>query len=749
MLDVGGLNLESWTADYGDGSEPEAVAVPHAWRQDMPLGAEGPVVYRTSIDVPKCPCKLRFEGVSCAADVYIEGAHAVSHTGIWDAFDAPLSEYAGSRIDVSVSVIKNGGGAYPVGEVASGFLPTLFHSFGGIFREVHIVDADEPLDYPAPAVCRARAEGSRILVDDRPFYPRGLLHWGWYPEFGHTNPPDEVIRAEVQKVRELGFNLVKFCLWVPPQRYLEILKVEGMEAWLELPVWQPSSEPTKLARIAGELERIVRQYRRHDNILFWTVGCELGKAVSHDFRREMTRLVKNLTSAAFVGDDSGGAEVFGGDNRECGDFYDYHPYCDAPFYPQVLDQLLPGARGPKPLLLGEFNDADVHRDLARLGNEIPFWASNLAELNERGVRAQFDLPEVLQNNRFSLHPSKEHHRALMESSRAQALFMRKAATEAVRERGSISGYVVTGWRDTPITSAGIFDDWGAERFTAAECARWNGPACLFLLAPRRVPWTHGGNRPGLGDPLNQFTGAVQWSVGVHTERDTKSGLVWRVIGPEMEIVAQGAEPFAEVAALRSTEIGKIHWRCDRPGEYQLQAEFADTLNEWPISVVEPMSEADVGAWTVCDPEGVLQFEAGGGKLLMTTQPEAEWAPGMLLLRGTGTTPKPFWREAAYEFKGNLFWHDVPFAEQWSKLRAISGDRVIDVHWLEGLGVPYETLLRRIDVRTYQEDPVIVRFGDTIITTLRPYGGLGVQPAGIAWNAAGTEFVRSIARFLNG
>jgi len=747
MRDIEEHRIERWTIDYGDGSDPETVTVPHAWKQDVPVIFEGPVTYRTTLEVPKLPVKLRFSGVSYAAEVSIDDVLVATHSGIWDAFEVPLLPYMGSRVEVCVEVTKNGGGTYPVKDVASGFIPYLYHTFGGIFGEVCLVDNCETLNMPAPELSRASVQGSRIFVEDVPFYPRGLLHWGWYPELGHANPPSDVIRKEVVAARELGFNLVKFCLWVPPHRYLQILKEEGMEAWLELPVWAPSPEPEKQEQIAQEVERIVRQYRHHDNILFWTVGCELGATVSPEFRSKLTQLIKNLTGSPLVKDNSGGAEMYGGDLREFGDYYDFHPYCDTQFYPAVLDSLLPGPRARMPLLLGEFNDSDVHRDLATLGNEIPYWASNLSELNDKGVRWQYDLPEVLTSNRFSLHPSREHHRSLMESTRQKALFIRKTVQEQVRSRDDISGYVITGWRDTPISTSGFFDDWEAKRFSDTECAPWNGPTVLFVIPDRRPPWVNGGNRPGFVDPFNQFVGTIFWKVGVHSEEPLNTGVVWRVLDSEEQVVASGATPYVYAEPLVSTELTQIVWNCKRAGHYRLEVEFGPAANSWPIFVTESLSENDRATWTTEDPDLLLGFQANSGRLHLATRPPTELRPGLVLLQAEGTKAKPFWRESGYEFRNATFWHHLPFLESWSCLLPISPDRVIDVAWLSSLGIPYETLLRRVDVRTYEEDPVVVRFGDTIITTLRPYGGLGTQPAGVASNPVGSALLRGIASII--
>src|SRR5438477_11268622 len=122
---------------------------------------------------------------------------------------------------------------YPANEVASGFLPYVHSAFGGIYREVELVLATASSRNP-------------ITNNQHPItnaYPRGLLHWGWYPDLGHPNPPEETIRREIRQAQSLGFNLIKFCLWVPPHHYLELMRQEDIQAWMELPIWMPSTVP--------------------------------------------------------------------------------------------------------------------------------------------------------------------------------------------------------------------------------------------------------------------------------------------------------------------------------------------------------------------------------------------------------------------------------------------------------------------------------------------------------------------------
>ena len=757
MSDLPRIPLERWRVRYAGDESSREISVPHAWRQDLPVSDEGPVDYETQIEVPKGGGFLHFHGVSYQAEIFANEALLTTHKGIWDAFSVPLHAFQGKTVQIRVRVTKNGGPTFPVQQVVSGFLPFVFHTFGGIYAEVEFVPGShdpvaERESQPQPA-SRVQVEGSRVLVDGQPFYPRGLLSWGWYPEFGHPNPPLGAVRSELRAAKALGFNLVKFCLWIPRPRFLKVLEEEGMFAWIELPLWDPSRDPQTQQNMAEEIERIVRQYRAEPSVIAWTVGCELGAAVPAALRARLTAMVHNLTGCPLVKDDSGGAEMYGGDLREFGEFYDFHPYCDTPFYPAVLDSLLPTGRKQQPIFLGEFNDLDVHRDLARTHDEVPFWASTLDELNAQGVRWSHDLPKAVHTSRFSLEHGASRHTGLMESSRQKALFVRKTVQEAVRARQAISGYVITGWRDTPISSSGFFDDWGASRFSPEETKPWNGPATIYLLPNRRPPWHKGGNRPGLEDPLNRFPGQAFWRIGVHSDSGLTGRLTWAVRDPSGKPVAEGFGDSQSAPALASTEIGQIDWEA-LPGEYSLEVSFARAENVWPIWIVQEPSWKPFSDWGKFDPAGLLADVPlkGERNLLATRIPpdlEKRLKQGqnvLLFLLDEGTQPCPFWREAAIEFRDDGFWGAVPFKENWPRLLPVSPDCAIDPAWLKSLDLSEEILLNRIDVRTYAEAPVLVRAkskGKLIATTLRPFGGLGSQPAGITRNPAGSALLTAL------
>lgn len=727
----------NWTVDYGHG--PRSVVLPHAWRQDVPVSWEGPAVYRAIVD-PTQGRFLHFDGVSYEANVAIDGVETLVHRGIWDAFEVDLGSGAG-QIEVEVTVTKNGGSTFPVREVASGFLPFVFHTFGGIYGEV--TQSPSPRADRPPAPAPARFEGHRLFAGDRPVYPRGLLHWGWYPQIGHPNPPEDILREEIAEIRRLGFDLVKFCLWVPRARYFELLAESGMWAWVELPLWDPTPDPRRLDEIAAEMERIVRQVAHHPNILLWTVGCELGLATPPEYRESLVEMIRRIVPGAIVKDNSGGAEMYGGDLREFGDFDDFHPYCDTPFYPPVLDSLLQGPRIERPLLLGEFNDFDVHRDLARLATENPYWGSKDPDLNDKGVRWQHELPDFLHSNPITAYPT--FHERLMASSRSLAVFVRKTVQEVVRSREAISGYVVTGLRDTPISTAGFFDDWGNPRFSPDEVAAWNGSVCLFRIRTRRPPWVRGGNRPGWFDPGCFEPGPCFWRIGVHSIDALEDELHW-LVESQGRLIAEDREPPQRVEALSSRQVAEISIDL-APGNYLLRVRFGGNENSWPIWVIEA-GKAESAAY-IHDP--LLLFEemrrAEAGPLLASGLPQ-NWRQhkGAVFLTGEGTLPMPFWREAAYDSVGPE-WNNWGFDQLWDRILSISGDCALDPDWLLREVGEYETLLRRIDTRTCRIHPVLVRTrteaGPLYLTTLRPFGGLGCQPYGVTRNPAGKHLVSKL------
>ncbi|MGE0001446.1 MAG: hypothetical protein AB7F50_08785 [Fimbriimonadaceae bacterium] len=698
--------VTDWTIDYGDGPRP--CKVPHNWTGEADLRWEGPALYCATVDCGSRPGWLLFHGASYRAEVSVDSAHVLSHVGIWDSFSVPLPP---GRHVIEVEVTKNGGESFPVPEVLSGFLPYVYGTFGGLFREVELLDHEPNLEPEAPS-CRIRVEGTRLTLDSDPWEMRGALSWGWYPEAGSPHPGPDQFRTELLALKVLGLNTLKACLWLPSHRAMEIIEEEGMLAWLELPLWMPATDEGSLDRALSEVERIVRQYRRHRCIVAWTFGCELSCDVPHHFRRRLVELGASLTGAALLKDNSGGSEMYGGDLREYGTFEDFHPYCDAQWYPPVMDALRQPPRYGQPILLGEFNDYDVLRPLARVRDE--YWASDDPAKNDMGVRWQTDLPRLIARG-----TQLEDEKTLAQVSASKGRWMRRHAVRCAMSQPGVQGYVLTGIADTPISTSGVIEP---GRFRPGDFSA----DTVFLVPPRQLPWTHGGNRPGWLWPYVQEAGEAVVRVAIRSEvgyrglakvctggRTLFEGKIALDPGSPAEIaqVAFGGEHGARVDLA-------VHWNG---GEQSVEVQF------WRGWEGGASFSSAAAAW--------LRVEPGGeGPLVALDTDEAAGAAVVLATAGPGV---PFFRECVHRGVDLL----MP-SHAWDSWLCVAASYVLDLQGFAA-GGELTPIVQRIDTRTFEERDVVAARPGQVFAALRPGGGEGVQPTGLNSNPAGAEVLRRL------
>lgn len=729
---------DGWSLSYqGISGDDRRVTVPHAWNQDVSLVWEGPAFYTRNLDVPAQGGWLVFEGVSYEAEVTITGLNAeatATHKGIWDAFSLDLSAWSGESVTVQVKVMKNGGETFPVPQVLSGFLPYVFGTFGGIFRPVWFCPPgpDPLLECPRAESPWLRVEGSRLFSQGQPFTPRGVLTWGWHPELGHVHLTPEISRREITRVKELGFNTIKFCLWMPPHFHLEAMAEAGLMAWLELPLWAPAdSSKFDFEASEAELLRIVDQYRRHPNVLAWTLGCELSDHTPAEWRRELTEKIRERTGHPLIKDNSGGAEMYGGDPREYGDFEDYHPYCDLPFFGPVLDTLALGPRGDKPTLLGETNDHDCLRDMNALAADRPYWLSSDPFFNAQAVRWQHDFPGML--DAWEGRDLAQRIPSLLELSRRQSLFMRRQVVEEFHARREITGWVITGWSDTPISTAGFVDPEGQPRFTPEEVAPMVMDPAPFLIRDRRPPWVKGGNRPGWQSRHCRWQGKALYRIGLRTVQGYEGEVSWRACSDTGEIwasgslvVKQGPQEAVQVLEAWIPEEVRGHGRLEVSLSCSSGAVGAVS---WPIYLAPAMSKEEIK------------------DLKASCEGQIFFLPG--------SVEAPFWRESCLDTTLTPFWREKGWEGGWHLWQDIGGEGALgeaDLEPMKGL-LEQEFLLMRVDTRTYKEDPLLMRAWcptmkrRVIVTTLRPEGGLGAEPFGLAENPAGCLFLKDLLSLL--
>lgn len=620
------------------------------------------------------------------------------------------------------------------------------------------------------------ANGDQLLLNGQPVHLRGVLSWGWNPAALAPVFGDDEIRAEFRRVREHGFNLYKLCLYVPPPRLYEIADEEGMLLWLELPMWWQRLSDHLRQQARSEYRDVLARDHYHPAIVIYSLGCELGADMADaDLLRDLDAIVRGAVDGALVCDNSGSGEAYAGLSFDFADFSDYHFYCDLHYFNPLLDHFHRDWRPARPWIFGEFCDSDDYRaaDCLTDSGARPWWRDiyGVEGSPQRWAYAEQETRMAANNLPFS-------DEQLVAIARRESFAVRKCVLEQTRLRRRIGGYVVTGLRDTPISTSGVFDDRGQPKFDSTAFRRFNDDAVLLLERGRTRAWRSGGDRPAPIDLFNHWAGSsadLRVALAHVGLPQTGSVLRWR-------LTAQGSDQPAQCGQLSVTlpdsapaEIGRLTFELPQTATAQRWTLFAELdgicENEWPLWVYPPVPDwpadlmlhdpsgalADVQAQPF-DPRGrgvlistvfsaeVQTFVHSGGRAVVLAQPAA----------GLPTQAVPFWRESIKLLYSHpllaRFPHDGYADLQFYHLAT---DYAFDTQRfgqrIEGLA-DAQPIMRRLDARlfTLLDYIVVLRVGAgrVVATTLRLAGGAGDQVSGLSASPAGRYLLAQMIAYLD-
>ncbi len=634
---------------------------------------------------------------------------------------------------------------------------------------------------------RLEAQGGLVLFNGQPVLLRGVLSWGWQPDRIAPAYTPERARDEIRRVKALGFNLIKLCLFIPDQTYFEIADEEGIFLWEELPLWLPEVTADLRARAPGEYTAITRLTRHHPSVVLYSLGCELSQSVDAGLLDQLNAAVRGLLADVLVCDNSGSGESYGGLDFDFSDFTDYHPYYDLHFFEPLLDNWRRDWLPARPWIFGEFSDSDGYRDLTGLkaanGGQKPWWLTDDNPIStwRPEARALVEVEERLARLDLEFAPP-----VLVRIAAGQSMVARKYTLEVLRRRNGMGGYVVTGLRDTPIATSGVFDDFDRPKWPAETLRQFNADAILCLDTGRRRRWTHGGDRPDRLDIYNHWGGpqsGASWHIilsafGASLEKSTRSAgdgrLTWRLSDLTGNILDGGqfsvdhplrpGSPL-ELAAL-SCWLPVVTRACQLRLEASLSLPGLEVSNAWPIWVYPPVRwPAGLGIY---DPSYALDGLDDLLRQARRLEPGDEWevplvlstawcekldgylrAGGRVLLLQQGDGPLlaqrgPFWREGLKLFSPHPLWQVFP-NQGFTDLQffGLASDLMLDAgrlpEALPGL-TEVRPILRRLDEREFSLREYLLEAkvgrGCLLACSLRVQGGVGAQPAGLLHNVAG-------------
>lgn len=636
--------------------------------------------------------------------------------------------------------------------------------------------------------------GNQILLNGIPFYPRGLLHWGWYLTTHAPNPSREVAVRELESLKLAGFNMLKACLWVPPDWYLTLCDTIGVPVWLELPLWLPQIPPDQQDALIAEYATIVRQVRHHPSIMLWTLGCELSSRFPPEILHRLYQSVRSLTGSPLVRDNSGGSECYGGTLKEHADFADYHLYGDAHFAYSTFLTFLDTPRSPQPWLQGEFADHDTMRDFIGLRKKVApnylWWLSQDPNQNPQGVRWFYETPFV--EERLKAQGLWEALPELVTRSRLEMVAYHKLILETMRRLHGTAGYVVTGLKDTPISTAGLLDEQGEPKVALETYRAFNSDTVLLLDWARRRVWQAGGDRPAnlglynhvrgqtvyprlllshFGKPLPPVL-SLRWRLQVaDTEQASGQEVIDLPQGDPPVFLCQLEIPLPELSAFGSPPkplpaCFEVHlegygkpltsnrwrWRLYPRPEWRMLGQVAvydpsPHFGEWDLeptvflpSDTPPTTETLLLATAL--PAWLAEWVAEGGRCVV-------WLPPLR----QHTVSLPFWREATHQFLPHRFWEQLGFMPDYldETLFAFSTDYALLPRACIHQESQCAPLWQRIDTRTGYRHVYLCEErlgkGHAFVTTLHFAGEHGDTPRTLTHHPAGQYWLYALLRYL--
>lgn len=336
--------------------------------------------------------------------------------------------------------------------------------------EIEICAQGRVLDLvPARVAFRdIQARGDHLSLNGRPLSVRGVLNWGYYPPRLAPHPDESRFRRDLEWARDNGFNLMKFCLWVPPKRFLELCDEMGFLAWMEYPTWHPQLTRDHLDDLQREFLEFFHYDRGHPSVILRSLTCETGSGADLSVIQSLYDLAHREIPGAVVEDDSSWI----GWNR-IHDFYDDHPYGNNHTWVKTLagfrEYIL--AHGPKPMLLGECMAADTWFDrqplFERAGTNRPYW-----------VPGFFDAMGEWEHNMERL-AGPGGLASLVAESHHYAMLMRKYQVEALRREIPYAGYVISVIRDFSTAAMGLLGYAGQPKWDRSDWA-WQGDTMCLL-----------------------------------------------------------------------------------------------------------------------------------------------------------------------------------------------------------------------------------------------------------------------------
>jgi beta-galactosidase/beta-glucuronidase len=180
--------------------------------------------------------------------------------------------------------------------------------------------------------------GQDILLNGERRFLCGVLDQAYWPDGVYTAPSFDALRADVQAVKDLGFDLARMHVKVADPRWYALCDALGVLVAQDLPSPLRLDDEEARAGFTREAEEIVEQLRGHPCVCMWIAINEDWGEPGAEYQLALARRLRELDPSRLVVDASGWTQ------RGETDLVDVHDYSD---------DLSAHASGTLPLWVGE------------------------------------------------------------------------------------------------------------------------------------------------------------------------------------------------------------------------------------------------------------------------------------------------------------------------------------------------------------------------------------------------------------
>ena len=174
-----------------------------------------------------------------------------------------------------------------------------------------------------------------IALNGEPLFNFGPLDQGWWPDGLYTAPTDEALRYDIQKTKDLGFNMIRKHIKVEPARWFYHCDQLGMLVWQDMPCFGVHKDskwgthnynegtdfpatPQAKANYYKEWGEIIAQVKKFPCIVMW---IPFNEAWSQFDTKAVVEFTRAQDPTRLINMSSGGNW-----EPDCGDVLDNHHY---------------------------------------------------------------------------------------------------------------------------------------------------------------------------------------------------------------------------------------------------------------------------------------------------------------------------------------------------------------------------------------------------------------------------------------